>query len=170
MSDQALAQLPLVIASSDTGKTISLGRTLHNFKLNSADTSGKLALMEATMQPHTLTIPHMHTNEDEILIPLEGELGIRIGDDEFHVGPGAYIFAPHGILHALWNRTDTVSKGISIFSPAGIEPFFEELSAVLQASFPPDVAKLNAINQKYGITSFMDWVPELSAKYGVKMG
>ncbi len=170
MSDQALTQLPVVIASSSSGKTISLGRTFHNFKLHSADTSGNLALMEATMQPHTLTIPHVHTNEDEILIPLEGELGIRIGDDELHVGPGAYIFAPRGIPHALWNRTDTLSKGISIFSPAGIETFFEELSVILQASSPPDLTKIGAVNQKYGITSIMQWVPELSAKYGVKMG
>jgi quercetin dioxygenase-like cupin family protein len=170
MSNQTLDQLPVVISSSTSGRTISLGRTFHNFKLSSADTNGKLALMEATMQPHTLTIPHMHAHEDEILIPLEGELGIRIGDDEFHVGPGAYIFAPRGIPHALWNRTDTVGKGISIFSPAGIEPFFEELSVILQASSPPDLAKVGAVNQKYGITSIMQWVPELCAKYGVKMG
>src|SRR3982751_1862744 len=121
MLEQPLAQLPVVIASSNTGKTISLGRTFHNFKLHSAETSGKLAIMEAVMQPHTLTIPHMHTHEDEIFIPLEGELGIRIGDQEFHAEPGAYIFSPRGIPHALWNRTDMAGKGISIFSPAGIE-------------------------------------------------
>jgi quercetin dioxygenase-like cupin family protein len=153
-----------------SGKTIRLGGTQHTFKLVGADTGGQFALMEATMQPRVLVIPHLHTNEDELTIVLEGEGGVRIGDQEFRVGPGSYIFIPRGTLHAVWNPSDSPGRAITIFSPAGLETFFEEMSDAFQASSPPDGSKLGAISQKYGIISHMEWVPELSAKYGVKMG
>jgi quercetin dioxygenase-like cupin family protein len=157
-------------SAPSTGNTISMPGSSHIFKLISTDTGGQCALMEATIHPHALVIPHIHTHEDELSIVLEGEAGVRIGDHEFQAGPGSYVFVPRGTPQAVWNTSDTPVRAITIFTPAGLENFFEEISHVFQASNPPDFAMLGAINQKYGIINVMDWVPELTAKYNVKMG
>jgi mannose-6-phosphate isomerase-like protein (cupin superfamily) len=158
------------LANTSTGRQIALGGTLHTFKFASADTAGQFALMEAIVLPHTLVIPHFHTNEDELTIVMEGEAGMRVGDEEFRVSPGDYIFVPRGTPHAVWNPTDTPGKAITIFTPAGLEGFFEAMGAVFQASSPPDFAKLGAISKQYGVVTVMDWVPELCAKYSVTLG
>lgn len=167
--EMATLTYPGRIATPSTGHVISLGTSTHTFKFDGTNTKGQFALMEAVMEPHSLTIPHFHAQEDELLIVQEGELGIRIGDDEFHLTPGSYAFAPRGTPHALWNRLDMPGKGLALFSPAGIENFFEEMGAVFAASNPPDISKLVAISKKYGVVSVMDWVPELCAKYGLHM-
>ena len=42
---------------------------------------------------------HVHDDEDEVMIVLEGEVVFRSGDDE-HVGSaGATVFLPHGVPH-----------------------------------------------------------------------
>ena len=169
MEPKAL-QSSVVVISPEIGKTISLGGTSHNFKLVGSDTGGQFALMEATIQPGVLVIPHRHTHEDELTIVLEGEAGLRAGDQEFQVGAGFVIFIPRGIPHAIWNPTDTPGRAISIFSPAGLENYFEAMGGVFQASNPPDFAKLGAISQQFGIITHMPWVPELSEKYNVKLG
>ena len=39
---------------------------------------------------------HVHRNEDELFYVLEGEHVFRVGDEEYIVGPGGFVFAPRG--------------------------------------------------------------------------
>jgi quercetin dioxygenase-like cupin family protein len=169
VAPSATQRLPVVVAPGSR-PSLAVGRTSHVFDVVSHETGGQVALMEATIQPHTLVIPHQHTHEDELAFVLEGEAGIRVGGQDYVVSPGFVIFIPRGTVHAIWNPTDTPGKAISIFIPGGLESFFTEMAAVFQEQTPPDRAKLGAISQKYGIVTHMEWVPELSAKYGVKLG
>ena len=159
-----------VVVAPGSRPMLTMGGTSHVFDLVSHDTRGQLALMEATIQPHTLVMPHSHTHEDELGIVLEGEAGIRVGDQEYMVSPGFVIFIPRGTVHAIWNPTDKPGKAISIFTPGGLESYFKEMAGVFQEQTPPDRAKLGAISQKYGIVPHTEWVPELSAKHGVTLG
>ena len=109
----------VVVIAPGSRPMLAMGGTSHVFNLVSHDTGGQLALMEATLQPHTLVMPHSHTREDELLIPLEGEAGIRAGGQDYVVSPGFVIFIPRGTIHAIWNATDSPGKAISIFTPGG---------------------------------------------------
>jgi len=42
---------------------------------------------------------HVHRSEDELFHVVEGELRVRIGDDELRVGPGRTILASKGVPH-----------------------------------------------------------------------
>jgi quercetin dioxygenase-like cupin family protein len=170
MTDQSEAITSFVVAGPGTGQMLALGGTLHAFKLTGADTGGRFALMEATLQPHTLVMPHVHTNEDELTYVLEGEGGIRVGDRDITCLPGSTIFIPRGTPHAVWNPTDTPGRAITLFSPAGIERYFHEMAEIMGQSGPPDGARLGALGQRYGIRPLMEWIPELSARYGVRLG
>ena len=160
----------VVVIAPGSRPMLAMGGTSHVFNLVSHDTGGQLALMEATLQPHTLVMPHSHTREDELLIPLEGEAGIRAGSQDYVVSPGFVIFIPRGTIHAIWNATDRPGKAISIFTPGGMESYFKEMAAIFQESTPPDRTKLAGVSAKYGIANHMEWVAELSAKYGVRLG
>jgi quercetin dioxygenase-like cupin family protein len=159
---------PLVVSPSD-GKPILLGGVQHLFKLTAEETGGAFSLMEASIEPGRLIPPHVHTREDELFYPLEGELGIRIGDQEYQLGPGSCVFAPRGIPHAVWNAGTRPSRGLAFISPGGLEKYFEEMAAALHQGGPPDVARLMEINHRYGLTNVMEWVPELTAKYHLKL-
>jgi hypothetical protein len=96
-------------------------------------------------------------------------LGID-GSQDYVVSPGFVVFISRGTIHAIWNATDSPGKAISIFTPGGMESYFKEMAAIFQERMPPDRSKLAAVSAKYGIANHMEWVTELSAKYGVRLG
>ena len=52
--------------------------------------------------PGFATVPHVHPHAEEIFLVLEGRAVFAIGDEpELAVGPGAFLFAPRGALHAI---------------------------------------------------------------------
>lgn len=69
---------------------------------------------------------HVHSNEDEVFQVLEGEFEFLLGDDVVRATPGAFIYSPKGQLHSFTNVGDGPGRVMILFSPAGIEGFFEE--------------------------------------------
>src|SRR5712691_7805113 len=90
----------------EAGRAIWLGGVGVNFKVPAALTGGAIAVVEHPVLPHTLVPPHVHHAEDELSIVLEGRFGVRIGDQVFEAGRGAYIYKPRNVPHTFWNATD----------------------------------------------------------------
>ncbi len=64
-----------------------------------AEGSDGISVLEH-LAPHGDSPPlHVHHDEDEVFHILEGELRIRVGDDELRAGPGETLLAPQGIPH-----------------------------------------------------------------------
>ncbi len=116
-----------------------------------------------------LVPPHMHTHEDEFSYVLEGEIGARIGDQVLQGAPGCYIVKPRGIPHTFWNAGSKRARLIKIISPVGFEKFFAEIAELFQGGGAPDFEKRTQIANRYGQTYEMNWVPELTAKYNLKL-
>jgi len=93
----------------------------------------------------------LHEQNDEFSYVLEGEIGVRIGEQEFTTGPGSYVLKPRGIPHTFWNPTDRPARLLEIISPAGLEAFFRELGSMLAGPGEPDFAALAALPERYGI-------------------
>lgn len=96
--------------------------------------------------------------EDEAFFILEGNYEFRLGDKTIELGPRSLLFAPRGIPHSCRNEGTTMSGMLVIVSPAGLENFFIEMgqpvtgtSAPATSGRPPDIEKLVAITQKYGV-------------------
>jgi mannose-6-phosphate isomerase-like protein (cupin superfamily) len=48
------------------------------------------------------TVPHVHPGAEEIFLVLAGRAVFAIGDEpEIDAGPGTFLFAPRGVLHAI---------------------------------------------------------------------
>src|SRR6478672_10578132 len=159
------------VIQAGEGKSVWLGppNTIGvDFKMDEAQTRGSFSLVEHPIAPGILAPPHIHTREDEFSYVLEGEIGARIGDEVVHATPGCYVLKPRNIWHTFWNPGPRPARILEIISPAGFERFFAELAALTQSG-PPEPETLERMASKYGLTFSMDWVPELKAKYNLKL-
>lgn len=141
------------------------------FKLFGEDTGGSFALVEHVVQPGQLAAPrHTHQNEDEYSYVLEGVLSAEIGGEVIHAPAGSLVSKPRHVPHTFWNQGTAVLRLIEIISPAGFERYFEELEGVLAAGNPPDLDRVTALAERYGLTMEFETVGELMEKYGVGFG
>ena len=156
-----------IVLPPNAGKSIWLGGLGVDFKIGGDATGGAFAIVEHPIEPGRLVPPHVHVHEDEFSYVLEGEVGARIGDQEVQATPGCYIFKPRGIPHTFWNAGPQPARLIEIISPAGFERFFAEIADVFRGA--PDFDQLAQIASTYDLSYHMDWVPELMAKYNLKL-
>lgn len=150
-------------------KSVWLGGLGVDFKLAGEQTAGLFSIVEHPIDPGIMMRPHTHTREDEFSYVLEGEVGARIGDQVLQATPGCYIIKPRGILHTFWNAGPQPARLLEIISPAGFEKYFAELAELFQADGPPDLEKRTQLANRYGLTFDLTWVPELTAKYNLKL-
>ncbi len=151
------------------GKSVWLGGLGVDFKITGEQTGAFFSIVEHPIDPGIIVPPHTHTHEDEFSYVLEGEVGARIGDQVLQATPGCYILKPRGILHTFWNASSKRAKIIEIISPAGFEKFFAEVANLFQGNELPDFEQLTPIANRYGVLLDMTWIPELTAKYNLKL-
>ena len=56
------------------------------------------------VKPGFMVPPHVHSDTDEWSYVLFGQIGARVGDDEFTAEPGSWILKPRGLMHTFWER------------------------------------------------------------------
>jgi quercetin dioxygenase-like cupin family protein len=139
------------------------------FKVAAAQAAGAFSIVEHPYQPGVLIPPHVHDAADQVTYVIEGEVGIRVGDETFHATAGAYVIKPRGIPHTHWNAAQQPARVMEITTPGEFEGFFDDLGALLAAGGPPDPAALNEIGERHGTRFLMEWVPELTRTYGVRL-
>ena len=95
---------------------------------------------------------HVHDNEDEAFLIMDGEVEFTVGDKTLPAGPGAFVFGPRGVPHSY--RVKSASARIMmIFSPAGFENFIRETSVPLDKAHEagePDMEQLIQTAARYG--------------------
>ena len=82
----------------DDGERLVFGEGTLLVKASVAQTGGAFTIWEEV--PPLLDTPlHVHEHEDELFHVLEGEHVFQCGEDEFHLGPGGFIFLPRQVPH-----------------------------------------------------------------------
>jgi quercetin dioxygenase-like cupin family protein len=100
--------------------------------------------------------PHIHRHHEEAFYVLEGELTVRVGPRTIIAPAGSFVVVPRGIVHQPSNPGAQPTRFLLIFSPAGMDHFFEEAAEghiPLQAA-PTDTAileELEAFTERYGL-------------------
>ena len=97
--------------------------------LSTADSShGELFRAELVVQPGTYVVgSHIHPNQEERFVVLDGRYGWRIGRETGVSGPGNTLVCPRGVAHSQWNAGDTPMRIWYEHRPAltSAEIFFE---------------------------------------------
>ncbi|MFM1867071.1 MAG: hypothetical protein RL591_479 [Planctomycetota bacterium] len=98
------------------------------FKARSADTGGMLMAMENHVHPGEGPPLHLHPSEDEYFWVLEGEFRFRTNNDVATAGTGAFVFVPRGTPHCFQNVGAQLGRLLVLFTPSGMESFYENLA------------------------------------------
>mgnify|MGYP001552888875 FL=1 len=134
-------------------------------KVRSAMTGGVMAVLEETIPPRRLIPPHTHRNDVWCYV-LEGEIGVLVGEEVSHAGPGCWVLKPREVVHAMWNRGAGAARIIEILTPGGTEAWFEEILALRDG----DKAGFDAACRRHGLTFYRDspWTAELRRRFDLK--
>jgi mannose-6-phosphate isomerase-like protein (cupin superfamily) len=84
-------------------------------------TNGAYSFVEIVSAPGDGTPLHVHQNEDEHLIVLEGVARVALGDHVFDVEAGSLATFPKNVPHAWGNRSTAQLRIAVIAYPGGVE-------------------------------------------------
>jgi quercetin dioxygenase-like cupin family protein len=152
-----MSALPPFVVTPGEGQALWHMGSLLEVKATGRDTDGQFWLAEQSATQGYASPVHRHSREDELFTILDGELAIRVGEEEYSAPAGTIAFAPRGLPHAFQIKSPS-ARFLILTSPAGFEDWFFETGQpagerVIPAmpSEPPDVGRLIASLQSYGV-------------------
>ena len=134
-----------------TGETVEFGGNLMTFLAVGSDTGGAYSVAHYTAQPGSGAPLHLHRNEVESFYILEGAMTFRLGDEKLRATANECVTIPRLMPHAFANQEDTIAKMLVILTPAGLEHYFAELSALVHQPGGPTKEQIDALNDKYNL-------------------
>jgi mannose-6-phosphate isomerase-like protein (cupin superfamily) len=90
-------------------------------RVPAADTNGLYSFVEIVSDPGDGTPLHVHQNEDEYLLVLEGTARFALADKIFDAEAGTMVTLPKKIPHAWGNRSTSKLRIAGIAYPGGAE-------------------------------------------------
>lgn len=143
---------PVVIAPGQGRTLCAFGDTIQ-LKLGAEQTGGSLAIGLGIVEPGSGPPPHLHRNEDELFIIVEGTMSFLVDGAWVDLGPGGVAFMPRGAPHTFKNRSNATVKQWILTTPSGFESFFGRCGEVFAAAGPdgPDMSKIMQIAAEHGI-------------------
>jgi quercetin dioxygenase-like cupin family protein len=129
-----------VVLGAGAGTTIQgpAGGPL-TFKVRGEQTGGALTAFENVVAPGDGPPLHTHECEGESWYVLEGTLRFKLGQDIQQAPAGSFVFVPAGTPHCFQNIGDAPSRILVLFSPAGMEAFFDRFAQLPPGPVEPSV-------------------------------
>jgi mannose-6-phosphate isomerase-like protein (cupin superfamily) len=117
------------------------------FKIRTSveETAGAYTMLELLIEPRNGVPMHIHKNEDEHFIVLDGTLHAAIGDKTLDAAAGTTVTVSKGVPHAWCNLSDAPLRILVVLSPGHIEGLFKAV-AVRQSD-----DELPPLAEKYGV-------------------
>lgn len=150
-------------------ESVSIGGVDVIFRMSGSDTDDAYEVLEFRVEPGRLIPPHAHRREREVSYVLEGEIGVRIEDDEFRATQGCLVVKRPQVTHAWWNATGTPARVLEVISPAGLERYFRELAEIYAERGYREPRLVAELQERYGVSASADWIPVLKSRHGLKL-
>lgn len=94
---------------------------------------------------------HVHHENDEATLVIEGELTVRLGDERHVLGPGEFVNAPSGLPHTYRNSGDGPARALFVMSPGNNWKYLKEASEHGPVEDESDIEKLVPVLESHGI-------------------
>jgi quercetin dioxygenase-like cupin family protein len=107
-------------------------------KARGRDTAGVATVFEMVVGPKEEPPLHRRAREDEMWYVLAGRLRFRLDEDLLEAPAGSFVFAPHGTAHCFQNNGDVEARIFVVFTPAGMESFFDGHARLPSGPIDPD--------------------------------
>ena len=148
------------------GQTVMAGAVPTTFEITADMVAGAYCIVRQSIAPGQLFWPHVHEVEDQIIVVLKGNLGVRVGDKEWTAASGQVVYRPHGDPHTVWNAGPKPVEMLEITSPGRFDQYFATLGELTQTS---DEAGRARLLSDFGVEGVDGWAEDLSARYGVSL-
>jgi quercetin dioxygenase-like cupin family protein len=119
------------------------------FKARAVDTGGRLTAFENVIAPLDGPPLHTHDVEDESWYVIEGTVRFRLGEEMHEAPPGTFVFVPRGTPHCFQNIGDEPARILVLFTPAGMESFFDAFAKLPPG--PPDPQAFSELGRAAGM-------------------
>lgn len=146
-----------VARKGDEGLAVWMLGGLYEVKVSGEETNGAVTVMQMTVPPGAGAPPHTHPG-NECVVVLAGKLEYDIGGEVVEGSAGSVFNIPQGTLEHFTATGDENLKILAVYTPGGIDKFFEEAGEqALSRELPPpsdtapDFERIAAIGQKYGM-------------------
>jgi quercetin dioxygenase-like cupin family protein len=153
--DESSPEWAGTVLQADEGEFIVSGRRRApmRIKVDSRVNPGTpMSMLVSEVQPGQMIPVHLHRNEDEIIFIHTGEGIVTLGDQRVESSAGAMLYAPKGVWHGVENIGGATITWCAIWSPAGFEQYFKELSALYaRPGDPPTNEQTTALGLRYGM-------------------
>jgi quercetin dioxygenase-like cupin family protein len=141
----------------------------HALLLTGAQTGGAYTIVEVTVLPGSGPPLHLHRDEDEAFIVLEGEFEFAAAGETVRVRAGGTIAVARGTPHKFTAVGPSPGRLVGVVRPAGLERFFAEAGTRLPGrdhqpspATPEQVERAIRLMPDYG----MELVPEPAGAAG----
>ena len=94
--------------------------------------ASELVIVDWTGEPGPVAPLHVHHEDDEAWYVVEGELGVRVGDEDVFVPAGGAVLVPRGTPHTYWNARPEPARYVLVMTRR-----IEALIAALHAGSGP---------------------------------
>ena len=134
-----------------------MGKELHAFGntlsviFSGEQTNGLLSVTSELTPPGGGPPLHVHSNEDEIFLVIEGQISYCAEGVWTEVGVGGAVYLPRGTAHCYRNVGNIPSRHWIITTPSGFEKFFAESAEEFAKAGGPDMSKIVTIHRDHGI-------------------
>lgn len=130
---------PVVLGTGE-GSTIQgpAGGPL-TFKVRGAQTAGALTAFENVIAPGDGPPLHTHEREGESWFVIEGSLRFKLDGEMRQASAGSFVYVPPGVSHCFQNVGHAPARILVLFSPAGMEAFFDRFSELPSGPVDPGV-------------------------------
>lgn len=126
---------PLVRHGSDEHDRWYLAHRF-TFLVTGAETGGRFSIIDGTAARGFEPPLHVHDREDELYYVMAGTFRFTVGAETVEAGPGRLVFLPRGVPHA-FTVDQSGARALMVFSPAGIEQYFQNHSHPVTSAPPP---------------------------------
>ncbi len=99
------------------------------FKVRGEESSGTVSVLEFEVPAGAGPRLHVHEEAEECIYVLHGELRIQLGDEAHDAPVGSCVFIPRGLPHRFLNVGEERASLLAVYTPGGIEDFFESFAA-----------------------------------------
>ena len=99
------------------------------FKVRGVESSGGVSVAEFDVPAGAGPRLHVHEQAEECIYVLRGELRVQLGDEAHDATAGSCVFVPRGLPHCFRNVGEEHALVLGVYTPAGIEGFFENVAA-----------------------------------------
>jgi quercetin dioxygenase-like cupin family protein len=135
-------------------RVFRIGELEIRFHCDPADTDAAVAVFESVIPPNAhVPVPHSHDGYDENVFGLAGVCHFTVEGTEVAVRAGDRLYIPRGTVHSFVNRGTETTRVLVVVTPGLLGPdYFREVADIVNASRPPDRARLADAMRRHGMT------------------